>query len=1470
MAKHSGIKIGTAQDVFHDDDFQKQVQPELDVVVAKIDQLGLHDDYTRFLASRNSDEIVAQKTVSFVEQFNSEIDGFRGVLDDISSGKTSIFATVKDNLISNSENIVEVDNKYFFKDSDNNDALVEISRDVIIDLATIPETAESCRLEINNDTIEVYNSSETSPCEVFERNSSGEYEPTINGSRVDTVNKIDEELSNDSKVLDRSIAITNHIDISDLSDKIDELKGKSDKIEAVIDKANNYSYLDHKNIFAQYTKLEAMIVARENGMKFEGGYVAKGDIYLATYKLVSGFSFDSLLRSYAEILVYKYLDKIENAQDMERFRETGSVDKPEETNKPEIEKNNNDTPLEVGVDKSNADNTDNKETDKSTNNDDHKDPIERTEQSENRSDIDTPSFKIGNLEIDKDTKINKGKNELYSKNEKISLSDVKDKINGIDVAVTRNFTDRNTGEQVEYTRANIVPNSSNNVVVNDKIVLEIRGRDNIINISDTNKAHMTREGDSRVAGVDRDTTLGYQVYDLNTGKVEYLNCRFEHIGGEKLGVEPTDLRLTNEQRELLMVDSDIGDAFTDKIVDIVSPEDKETQDKIEIIQNRIDELTEMRDSEVLNLTDNEKDEIDKEIERLNQEKDTLSQKDDPDKTSEERIEINQEKSEIIKSDITVTQTEKDHKDEIDKIKLDKLESKVKDFEGNISNGIDITNSRSGLMETRREYIESSSLSEKDKDTLKNAVRVDVSDVDKRISGASFDDKEKVTNIIQALYGRDLETTPIESLTTDVCKDASVSIKESIESKTQEIDKIKEEFGKATDSTSLDLETFKNGEIENTSIARDADGNVESITVVSKESIDSDNNGKFDITRTEVLSFDEKGNCVHSDVDLEIKDLDGNVITEHFEENFDIDVHQEIEVLDDKGTEEYIHEETAVSEVANETTDNSDKIDAINEGIDKAIEEIKNDDSISDNAKNAISDSIEKHKDNIFTSFDKNIENTPRSDDVKQVVVEAIKFSGVDMDSKSSRIKGFFDSKMPIERIIDRGFEGKNINNQQLSKDDNLKQACDTLIDNVQISSLIDKDSTASENIIDISDTAKSWLDADISEKDKIEILDAALNDTITEFINEGVITQDQGDIIYSNLELDLNDPVVGFKEDNSPEDNAKIYSDFMDRIVNDGVSNEEITIPGSMFVEQFSIDFNSETNDKTDTEKYDFKPIESYESREELINKQDRLTTSFIEGDFSTSDYIGGFMAIEGEARDEDGNPYNESTIPDENGNTSIINIENRITESIDAIVRYAESHPDKIEEVANAITKIAVDTGCVSKITEAADDKLSGKLSVEEKDTIMEVCFSQIDDIIDNIYGIDRDEDGNIVDIELNNDNVENIQNQVIDVVSGIVEAMLSKDDTKIKEKIADVLEKTKSTISSDPMEAKKEFLIRIKNAIEGIADRIVDYNNNDTEFDVDDIDLDKDNEYESIEDTFNDYEKDENNYDSIDNEGE
>lgn len=363
------------------------------------------------------------------------------------------------------------------------------------------------------------------------------------------------------------------------------------------------------------------------------------------------------------------------------------------------------------------------------------------------------------------------------------------------------------------------------------------------------------------------------------------------------------------------------------------------------------------------------------------------------------------------------------------------------------------------------------------------------------------------------------------------------------------------------------------------------------------------------------------------------------------------------------------------------------------------------------------------------------------------------------------------------------------------------------------------------------------MDADISEKDKIEILATALNDTITEFVNESVITQDQGDIIYFNLELDINDPVVGFKEDNSPGDNAKIYSDFMNKISNDGVSSEEITIPGSMFVEQFSVDFNSETNDKVDAEKYNFKPIESYESREELINEQDRLTTSFIEGDFSTSDYIGGFMAIEGEARDEDGNPYNESTIPDESGNTFIDNIENRITESIDAIARYAESHPDKIEEVANAITKIAVDTGCISKITEAADDKLS----VEEKDTIMDICFSQIDNMIDEIYGIDRDEDGNIIDIELNNDDVENIQNQVIDVVSGVVEAMISRDDTEIKEKIADVLEKTKSTTSSDPMEAKKEFLVRIKNAIEGITDRIVDYNNNDIEFNVDDIDLDK-----------------------------
>ena len=227
-------------------------------------------------------------------------------------------------------------------------------------------------------------------------------------------------------------------------------------------------------------------------------------------------------------------------------------------------------------------------------------------------------------------------------------------------------------------------------------------------------------------------------------------------------------------------------------------------------------------------------------------------------------------------------------------------------------------------------------------------------------------------------------------------------------------------------------------------------------------------------------------------------------------------------------------------------------------------------------------------------------------------------------------------------------------------------------------------------------------------------------------------------------------------------------------------------------------------------------------------------------------------MATKGEFLGEDG--YANLAVLDGIGLYGTDNVDIRIEEAIEAIGRYASNNPDKQELVANAITKMCRDTGCVSKTIELADSKLSDVLSEDQKAEIFDKCFEKIDEILDEVYGIDRDEYNDIENADT--DSISTDEKNTINFIGDVVSTLIPVNADDIKSKLTDAVDKVKGDDESSGI-SKREFLNVVGDTIEQIKDNYIESVQNDTEFDIDRVDTDSKDDYDdynSLGDIFRD----------------
>lgn len=1410
MAKATPMKLGMADDVLHDVDFQKQLQPELDDALSKIDNAGLREEYNAFLSTREGNEIEAEKTIAFIEQYNSSVD-----INALDKEVTKIDDLLKsdhptiDIFLSKDEtktylselNVNEVDGNFYFKDENNSDILID--KEYLF--LALKEATEEVSFQINDDGNVILvdkNENEIIIDNYDEKIASLEksddiYKEGLNVAKDQLEDKI-EQLQSSPKEM---------IDISDLSSKLDSVKDKAKEIDSIIEKGDNYSHLSRTNFFKEYAKVERMMLAREYGMKFEGGYVTKTEIFLELRKLANSGIIEGLL----EIALYKVLDHIESKEDFERYKETGTVDKPE---------NNND------VTGSNVDNdTDN--TDKNNVATNTGSTVEKESGTDNKDkpDNDKITVKIGNFEIDKTTKIDLKEGKLQNGDGKsIDIADVKGKIGNIEVS-------GNTWKSKDGTDrygVNIVRGQHGEALIKDKIVLEVKGKiDKGIELNSGNaevlKTGTDKTGNDRYLGIDREATMGYVVYDPQTDKSEYLNCKFEHIAGEKFGIETSDLRLSKDQSTLQddRLDYNVVDKFTDKFIEKISPSDTEIKDKIDSINEKIIELNDIKDN--VDLSDTEKTELDEKILELESEKQELEsflQPDKDPKTEEEKIELAEHKSEICNSDIKETQTEKDHKDDIDKIKSDKIESRIIAIEKTIEK-TDTADNRKELSELRKEYIDNSSLSDKDKATLSAAIRDDIKGFDIQVSNKDFDNKEKCSEIVQKIYGREIEKTPDITLRSDICNDAKDSIKNEIEAKKEEIEAkkadiedIKKEYGSQIEVTSDYIDNLKTQNNAEITYNKDNKDQIEQIVIIDKESFKSDKTGnEYKIDKETILTFEHDKGSIHIESTLKI---DGEESKDSYECRIPL-------------------------------SDNQDKIET---GINDAIDKIKNDPDLKGKGE-AVATIVENHKEEISKVFESKAIDRPDPESVSKIIIEAIHSSGVDFGRKESQIKGFLENN-PIERTIEKGFDGKNINGQQLAKDNPLKIACEEI--KITDTSVNDVSNSESENL-DNQKYADIWNNLVGTEKDKIDAVGHIIDGILQNAVNNGDIEPNEKDNIAINIQLEMTD--LDLKNDS--ESNAKIFSDAMSKMDSD----TNIPISAEQFTEtlkEYAIETKNDpteqvTNKDTPNEYIELPKIDSYTDKTDLEEKQNNLTTAYIEGNFEAADYLTNIMSDKDEAVDDDGVAYNTALV---NGDGGIIeNIDQRIDAALDSIARYAEKNPDNADQIAGAIVKIAeVSTDSLCKIAETANNKISlSELPKDKQEEIIRATYNKIETAIEKIYDVEINK--NDIDInEATSDQIDAAENQVINVVSAIVDIIVPKEDTDVKDKIEAALQEAKTCKSSnDPVTARKEFLEKVSANLESITDKLSDHIKDNVDFDLDNVshesdepkDVEHDNPYDN-----------------------
>lgn len=508
------------------------------------------------------------------------------------------------------------------------------------------------------------------------------------------------------------------IDLSKDFDKlIDKAKTKANKIEETSNVAFNYSHLYHRNVFAQTAKLLGMITAKNEGMKFDGKYVTAGEMFAEGYRLISGFTLGNIVYSALEIAIYKYVDKVENRQDLEQYHKNGYVEK-KENDKIDQGVTNEHVNQEVNQDAT-------KDVSKDVSNDDNKSEIEKnsdTLSSDDKSDIsfelkqtDGKTFTIDESTVLRSRDGENGYKERFFKNdakgENVSLSFF-DKDNNL-LGKSLFYTNKDG-----VTNSNIITDKAGHVINDGKITVSIFGRVE-----------------------NKPATAGFIVYDIKNDKYEIRDCRFDHYAGDNIEIKNFVPKINN-------VDNDTRTALIkDYVLPAIEIKQSDVEKKIDEISNQINIL------EKIQPDDREKGIVDAAIKEKNTDIQQLRNSVDINFSNNfkltDKIDNNIKSHAIINKD-SKTDFEKNNSDKLKGFEIETIKEKLAVRQKDDKVDFNLANQR----------IDLSSLSDKEKDILKNSIESDIKNtdhnIDTNLSNVDDSKKEEISEIIADIYGTKID------------------------------------------------------------------------------------------------------------------------------------------------------------------------------------------------------------------------------------------------------------------------------------------------------------------------------------------------------------------------------------------------------------------------------------------------------------------------------------------------------------------------------------------------------------------------------------------------------------------------------------------------------------------------------------------------------------------------------------------
>ena len=1034
------------------------------------------------------------------------------------------------------------------------------------------------------------------------------------------------------------------------------------------------------------------------------------------------------------------------------------------------------------------------------------DNIERTDrneiENENRNDVEkTKTYDLGPLKLDEGSKIVREDNKYYIKNtdSKISTSDIG--------AVTKNRVEVIS----ERGFSNIVSFKGGNVVKDDKVVVAVKGFiGSTDKFSDDFKDKMTY-GDAKVSGVDKPITLGYAVFDLDSNKTEYRDVRFEHFAGDNIDISKDSVYFLKEQS--MFLDYKAEDKIGIKNDDVkelssffeknISLSDKDIDDKVEMIGDKIAELDSIK--ELPFISDEEKSEIDSKIKELSSTIDEL-RSDDVDFKS---------KIDIYNKELTPTTAEMTHKEDILKHNMN---DRTHDF-----------------VDTRMEYIKSTDLSDSDKQKIYNAISKDFSTFDQALKDKTFDDGDKVKEAIKEMYHSDIIRTDRDTFQSDVCRGTYQKIENENNIK---IDYDKTDNGAnvtfSVEGKTVQTEHFDTaGEIISREEYHYNDDNSYTVEVYDKDDklVEVDNYSSDNVV-TEATYYDDEEIIEKESYKY---DDDGSYTVESFdkEENptktrfYDSDGNIEKNVLFNYNDGEMV----SVS-----TYDKDDKL----------IETVYPDDHDKNAENNVVHDTKDEGTLDSGIIQERNeraaTDGTDKTETIGDTTADISKDSQIDykalwkdMDGEENdKIESLFTllgEKDSFEAVSDLNFG-------ELTSDKSPEENADTF------SKLMNELEAHDDNTSDLADSIKTeFLSIDSDNKTEREI-DASKRFSMTEAVKEyGVVYEVAYNDIDDKTEA-IREGIEGAKdliqngvliENNGRNDESIINAvtksiDGMSDNITAAISSKIDSVPEPSSVsrlivsaiQESGVDLNKSPKqissyliskaNLTDKIEQDSIKLETVSS--DCKKDQEIMVKEFINDEsYKTSDLLDNF--ISGINSAENTKIVGGSLEAYEPSALDYNNFESRFEVVMDRIAEYAKENPGESEKVADAISRIAKDTGCISKVQVMAEEKLSD-LEVDTK-PINDIFMSRVDDMIDNLYGVTRDEDGLINDIDIDDDRVESAQEEISEIVNAVVDIMISDKDDDVKEKIHDLIADTKTSV-----EDKSSYLDKLSQVLSAVNDAI------------------------------------------------